>query len=219
MQIETSAFAPIVNGAVMQAALNSVFGEPVASKPARVKRASKQAAPVEAPAKPVAAPSDTLETSRLARSVAATAVAAYYSGSSLPFKAASDKFAPLNHHNVKKPSPRTAALLAVMLAADTAGNIKRNGSFTRGGFVLPARLFNPKAAESDTVRCQPESGCLGNQLGRTVHFVSGATDGKAQADSVLRIDFKAARAELQQLSGALQRAALARIDALTGKRA
>lgn len=223
--------------ATVAAALTAAGFSPITTEatttPAKrttVKRAAKLAAPKadkpakqpEAVAKPAKPAADTgkLEASRLARAVAVAAVSAYYNGASIPFKAASDRFADLRTDKLaKKPSLRQAALIAVMLAADTAGNIKRNGTFTRGAFVLPAKLFNPKAGAGETVTCQPETGCLSDMLGRTVQYVSGPTSGAGQRDTVLRLDFKAARADLALLGGPLSRAAVAVLDKLQAKAA
>lgn len=190
------------------------------AKPEAVAKPSKPAAT----AKPATAKPDAtakLEATRAARAVANAAVSTYYSGLSLPFKAAADRFADLRLDKpAKRATERQAALLAVMLAADTAGNIKRNGQFTRGGFKLPASLFDKSAPAGSVVDCQPETGCLSDMLGRAVHYVSGPTSGNGQRDTVLRLDFKAARADITaQLGGALAREALAVLDKLTGAKA
>lgn len=182
-----------------------------AAKPAKAaSRASKPA-----PAKPAPATAETGDRAA-ERAVAAAAVRDYYAGRSLPFKSASDRFADLRlDKQPKAATERQAALLAAMLAADTAGNIQRDGTFTRGGFRLPARLFLPSAPADQTLPCQPETGCLSDMLGRVVTYVSGPTSGKQQRDTVLRIDLAAARAEISaKLGDKLGKAALARIDAL-----
>lgn len=178
------------------------------------KPASKPVTAKPAPAKPAPAADNS---DRIAeRAVAARAVADYYGGRSLPFKSASDRFADLRaDKQPKAPSERQAALLAVMLAADLAGNIQPDGTFTRGGFRLPARLFDANAKPDATVACQPETGCLSDMLGRAVHYVSGPRSGREQRNTVLRLDLAAARAEIgAKLGDKLAKAAIARLDAL-----
>ena len=119
----------------------------------------------------VAKPVPASDNRREARSVAARAVAVYYSGKSLPFKSAGDKFADLAC-NTKQSTIRQSALFAVMLAADLAGNIKPDGTFIRGGFLLPLSLFRADASPDATVQCQPESGCLSDANGRVLSYVS-----------------------------------------------
>lgn len=179
------------------------------------KPAKAIAKPAPKPATPAAKPADTDRA--IERAVAGAAVAAYYTGgSSLPFKAASDTFRPLAV-NTKAATQRQAALFAAMLVADRADNIKPDGTFVRGGFRLPARLFNPKAPADALVSCQPESGCLSDANGRAVSYVSGPTTGKAQRETVLRLDLGRVRAEISQhLGDKLGKLAIARIDALTG---
>lgn len=190
---------------------------PTAAVVAKPKRARKPASKPKA-AKPVAKPAPVADTSdrNAERAAAAAAVSAYYGGRSLPFKSASDRFADLRlDKQPKAATQRQAALLAAMLAADTAGNIKPDGSFVRGGFKLPARLFDPKAPAEAVVSCQPETGCLSDALGRVVSYVSGPTAGKAQRDTVLRVDLKRARAEISaHIGDKLGKLAIKRIDAL-----
>lgn len=185
------------------------------AKRVRAKPATATAKPPKAAnaAKPVQTP--VTVDPNVNRAVAAAAVSAYYSNASLPFKSALDRFADLRLDKAaKRPSQRQAALLCVMLAYSD-GNIGRNGEFKRGSFKLPATLFNPKADKLALVTCQPETGCLSDMLGRVVHYVSGPTSGKQQADTVLRIDFTAARREIsEQIGGALAKQALAKLDAL-----
>lgn len=179
-----------------------------ADKPAKAERVAKPAAP----AKPDAAQREAkreaaINDRRQARIDAAKAVAQYYAGSSLPFKAAADTFAALRLDKAaKRPSQRQAALLASMLLA--GDNVKANGTFTRGAFVIDGR------------NVQPETGALSDMLGRVVSYVSGPVAGNGQRDAVFRIDLAKARAEIsEQIGGALARAAIARIDTLAPPKA
>jgi len=143
-----------------------------------------------------------IDSRREARKLAADAVAAYYDGASLPFKAAADRFADLRTDKApKRATQRQAALLASMLLA--GDNVKRDGTFKRGGFTLDGKAV------------QPETGALSDMLGRVVTYVSGPTSGAGQSDAVLKIDLKRAQAEIRELiGGKLAAAALARIEAL-----
>lgn len=189
---------------------------PVAdAKPARKPRAPKAAKPAEpAPSVPavVAAPAVTSYSDE--RAAAAAAVGQFYTaGPSFPFKAASAKLSDINPNNAKAPSVRTAALVAAMLAYN-ADNIKPDGTFARGGFRVPATLINPDAKRGETLPAMPESGCLGNMLGRVVHHVSGPLGGKQARDGIYRLDFAAARVELQQLGDVTAKPALAVLNKL-----
>lgn len=144
-----------------------------------------------------------LTATREARKLAADAVKAYYAGASLPFKAAADTFSPTDpKRQPKRATMRQAALQASMLLA--GDNVKRDGTFTRGAFVIDGR------------NVQPESGCLSDMLNRAVTYVSGPTSGAAQRDAVYRFDLKTVRAEITALlsPGALRTKALQRLDAL-----
>lgn len=178
------------------------------AKPVTVKADAKP----EAPAKPdtsakraaleakQAERANALDARREARKLAADAVATYYGGNSLPFKAAADRFSDLRLDKApKRATQRQAALLASMLLA--GDNIKRDGTFTRGAFEL------------DGKRVQPETGALSDMLGRVVSYVSGPTSGAGQSDTVLRIDLKRAQAEIRELiGGKLAAAALKRLE-------
>ncbi len=180
---------------------------PASTRKPRAPKAAKPAAPVADVAPvvvAVAGPSIADE-----RAAAALAVGAFYTtGPSFPFKSASVKLSDINPNNAKAPSVRTAALVAAMLAY-AGDNIASDGTFTRGGFRVPATLINPDAKRGDTLAAMPESGCLGNMLGRVVHYVSGPLGGKAARDGTFRLDFAAARAELQQLGDTVAKPALA----------
>lgn len=148
----------------------------------------------------------------IAHRAAAAAVSAFYSGASKPFKATGDTFQPLNFGNAKPGpnglgTPRQAALLLAMLTYN-AGNIQRDGTFTRGAFSVPATLvYSPDDMRANNIpadamlAAQPESGCLGNMLGRTVAFIDGPRAGAAQRTQTLRINVNVARAELQHFFG------------------
>lgn len=174
-----------------------------AAKPATAKaeRVAKPDASEAKAAKAIERQANT-DATREARKLAADAVKTYYGGNSLPFKAAADRFAPIRLDKpAKRATERQAALLASMLLA--GDNIKRDGTFTRGAFVIDGR------------NVQPETGCLSDMLNRVITYVSGPTDGNGQRDAVYRIDLAKARAEITaHIGGALAKASLARIDAL-----
>ncbi len=175
-----------------------------ANKPAKpsARAAKPQAAK---PAAPAAIPADTDRAAE--RKAGASAVRAYYAGGSLPFKAASDTFAPFRTDKpAKRATERQAALLAAMLLA--GDNIKPNGQFTRGGFVMPDENGKPR-------NVQPETGCLSDMHGRVIKHVSGPLAGKQSRDAIFAIDLKAARAEISALIGdKLAKPAIVRIDKL-----
>jgi hypothetical protein len=210
----------VTETATPAAAANVSSAKPETATPA--KRATRKPAKPAAAAKPetpaAAAAAKPDNSARDAeRQAASLAIAEFYAGRSLPFKSASDAFAALRLDKAPKAATqRQAALLCVMLAADTAGNIKPNGEFTRGGFRIPARLINPQAKPGDMLAVQPETGCLSDMLGRTVHYVSGPTSGKAQRETVLRVDLARAKAEISaHIGDKLAKPALAAIARLT----
>jgi len=215
----TIAPAPAATGADDNDARNDIVAsdplpDATPAKRTRKPAAPKAAKPVPAPVATDATPSTSVNDERRA---AALAVAAFYtSGPSLPFKSASVKLSDINFGNAKAPSVRTAALVAAMLAY-AGDNIKPDGTFTRGGFRVPATLFDPKADAKQLLAAQPESGCLGNMLGRVVTHVSGPLGGKQARDGIFRLDFTAARAELQQLGDATAKPALAVLASLERK--
>jgi len=173
------------------------------AKPHRVKAAKPATPPVVAPA--AAAPA--AETSdRIAERLAAReAISAYYGTGSVPFKAASDTFAPFRTDKApKNATTRQAALLAAMLVS--GDNVQPNGNFKRGGFT-----HNGKPV-------QPETGCLSDMHGRVITHVSGPLAGKLARDAVFNIDLAKAKAEISaNLGDALGKLALARIAALSRK--
>jgi len=134
------------------------------------------------------------------RAAAAAAVAAFYAGDSKPFKPTSSArtFRPLNTSLNTAPTPRQAALLAAIYTYG-AGNLQADGTFTRGAFIVPARLAGIDS--TDTVRAMPESGCLSNMLGRVVTYVSGATAGRDCGDAIYKLDHGKAKAEIQRFLG------------------
>lgn len=138
-----------------------------------------------------------------ARKAAAAAVSAFYAGASKPFKSAYGKFSPVNFDNAKAPSERQAALLLAMLTY-SGGNIRRDGSFIRGQFRVPGTLLGYKANTPDGERlhlAQPESGCLGNQIGRTLTYIAGPLAGKTANTAIFRLNFDIARREIQATFG------------------
>lgn len=188
------------------AAKREAAKQPAKPKPATAKRAAKPEA-VAKPDKPSAAARDAKRVQALserteARTLAAKAVRAYYGEASLPFKAAADTFAPLRTDKApKRATLRQSALLASMLLA--GNNIKRDGTFTRGAFVIDGR------------NVQPETGALSDMLGRVVHYVSGPLSGANQRDAVFRVDLKRAAAEIREHVGEkLAGPALARLAEL-----
>jgi hypothetical protein len=178
----------------------------VAKKLAAKRADTPTAPPAEAaPAKPTqaereAAQRDRADQRALARQAASRAVAAFYTGSSKPFKSSGDKFSDLNHDNAKAPSQRQAGLMLALLTYG-AGNMQADGTFVRGAFSVPASLVNANAKPGETVRAQPESGCLGNMLGRTVAYVSGPVTGRLQTETVLRLNVERALTEIQSFFG------------------
>lgn len=174
-------------------------------KAAKQRVSSKPATAKQTPAKPTQAEREAAQRANadavhLARQCARAAVGEFYNGRSLPFKAASDRFADINPANGKAATQRQAALMLALITHGV-GNMRRDGTFTRGAFVVPARLVNPNAKPGDTVRAQPESGCLGNMLGRTVDFVSGPRSGREQSAAVYRLRIEPALAEIQAAFG------------------
>lgn len=199
--------------------------KPVASKPAPAS-ANGQAAAKRVASKPATVAKPTAEareaaqraandTRRLERQAASAAVGAYYSGPSRPFKSAHDRFADINPANGKSASTRQAALMLALITYG-GGNMRSDGTFVRGAFTVPARLVNPSAKPGETVRAQPESGCLGNMLGRACDLVSGPTSGREQSATVYRLRIKQALAEIQASFGDKTATAAAKLLASYG---
>lgn len=189
-------------------AANAVKPAPVTTKPAAKPvnvKSAKRAATISAKpatkptaikptvevAKPAATPS-VLSGVALERAAASAAIRAFYGldnpRASLPFKAGSHikRLSPVNPEIAFSPTARTGALIACLIRYG-AGNVKPDGTFVRGGFVLPARLVDPKLPATDTVSAGPESGCLSNCLGHSIEHVSGDLGGPNARDAVYRI--------------------------------
>jgi hypothetical protein len=201
--IAASTVPPVATDATDATVTTDAAAEP--AKPAKRDRKRPNGKPAAAkPAKPEAAPepSTSGDDSAAERKAARDAVCGYYPGASLPFKAASDTFAPFRTDKApKRATERQAALLAAMLVS--GDNIGRNGRFTRGGFV------------HDGKRVQPETGCLSDMHGRVIQHVSGALAGKQARDAVFAVNLKLARSEISALLGdKLGKLAIARIDTL-----
>jgi hypothetical protein len=184
------------------------------AKPAKASRSAKPAAEPAKPAEPAPAQSVTVakpttsdreaaraearDTFHAARAAAARAVAEFYTGRSMPFKAATAKLTPLNPASrVCGASPRSAALL---LALATYGSEAFNaaGEFQRGGFNVPARLVNPSAPDGATFRAKPEAGCLGDQRGRTVDYADDAGD---NPDALIKLHVASAMRDITSAFG------------------
>lgn len=183
--------------------------KPASAKAAKPAKAERVAKPAKAAAKPAkrdatAEREASITARNEARKLAGDAVRAFYgTGASLPFKAAADTFSATDPKRTpKRATQRQAALLASMLLA--GDNIKRDGTFTRGAFVIDGR------------NVQPESGCLSDMLNRAVTYVSGPTSGASQRDAVYRVNLATARAEITALlsPSALRTRALDRLAAL-----
>lgn len=178
--------------------------KPATSKPAKREAVAKPATAAKPAKRDASAEREAaFNATREARKLAADAVRSYYTGASLPFKAAADTFSPTDpKRQPKRPTQRQAALLASMLLA--GDNIKRDGTFTRGAFVIDGR------------NVQPESGCLSDMLNRAVSYVSGPTNGASQRDAVYRVNLPVALAEITALlsPSALRTKALDRLASL-----
>jgi hypothetical protein len=183
------------------AAIEPVAIEPIAepvTEPVQITNlpALIPAEPVAEP-EPVATGSDRAD----AKAAAALAVAAYYPGASLPFKAASElrHKAPLNFANRKAPSRRSAALIATILAyCDIEPGTLR---FVRGSGRVPGSLlgYTGEAAKR-LFACGPESGGFGNMLGCQAEYISGPLGGNGAETAVLALNYKAALANLRDFN-------------------
>lgn len=178
-------------------------------------KSSKPTVTSAKPAKPTSAAREAAQRQanddrRLARDVAAKAVSAFYSGRSLPFKPATDRFADINMQNGKASSERQSALMLALITYG-AGNMLSDGTFVRGGFIVPAKLINPSAKPGETVRAQPESGCLGNMLGRSCVYLSGPKSGRDQSAAIYRLNLSVALSEIASTFGDKQRNVAAKL--------
>lgn len=187
-------------------AANKAAGKPAnapssASKPANGKAASKRVASKPAsdkPAKPTAearaaeqakrdaARADRNDNLSLARAISNGSTAKFYNGGSQPFKAAGDKFKPLNNGSRVCGATGRQAALIVALALYGAKAFKPDGSFVRNAFVVPVHAINPTstAPRGTTIQAQPESGAISD--GRSVRFDYTGT-GAFQPDAVIRL--------------------------------
>lgn len=135
-----------------------------------------------------------------ARLAAAKAVAAFYSGKSLPFKSAYDlprKAAVRTDGSLnREPSARTAGLLAAIL---TYCDVQPGSlNFVRASGHVPGRLLGLTGPDADRFfSAGPESGCLGNLIPDRVTYVSGPDSGKQCGEAVYRINYDAALANLR----------------------
>lgn len=218
--------ALLASGATIPATAET--SKPVTAKPAKQAKTKTAktgktgtASKAVSVAKPVTETPDKLASRRAERAIAADFVADYYAGASLPFKSASDTFSPLNRNMQKQATKRQAALICAMLLADTSDNIKPDGTFKRGGFTVKAKLNDhgklvlSRAADATEMHLQPESGCLGDMLGRVCSFVSGPTSGAGQRDSIFKLNLPLASREISELiGGKIAGAAIKRLAAL-----
>ena len=132
----------------------------------------------------------------LARQAARAAVAAYYSGISMPFKAAVDLKikSPINFGLTKNPSARSAALLAAIV---TYCDVQSDGTFVRGSGRVPGRLIGRTGADANRLfSAGPESGGLSNLMPDRVQYISGALSGAGCENAIFRLNFAAARANM-----------------------
>lgn len=149
----------------------------------------------------IAASGETIETPlgdrAVARMLAAKAVAAFYSGISLPFKSAHDlkRKAPINFALRREPSARSAALLAAIL---TYCNVQPGTlEFVRGSGAVPRKLLGYTDRPDETSPAGPESGGLSNCIPDRIEFVSGAISGAGCENATFRINAPGALANLR----------------------
>lgn len=163
----------------------------VAVKPAKPTVANKPAATTKATTNAA-----DLNAREQARAAAAKAVAAFYAGTSLPFKSASDlkRKAPVNFALTREPSARTASLLAAIL---TYCDVAADGTFQRGSGRVPGKLLGLTGpAAQQTFSAGPESGCLSNCIPDRIAYVSGATSGAGCELATYRLVYDAVRANM-----------------------
>lgn len=133
----------------------------------------------------------------VARAVAARAIAAFYSGRSLPFKAASDlkRKAPINFGLNRDASARSAALLAAIL---TYCDVQPGSlAFVRGSGRVPGKLLGYTGADGERLYAAgPESGGLSNCIPDRIAYVSGALSGAGCEAATFRINYASAKANL-----------------------
>lgn len=169
------------------------------TKPATVKPVAPAPVPAPVNVKPATAPDAAKLAAKQAvsneradsRAAAKRAVAEFYAGTSLPFKAAADLpyKADLNPALQRAPTERTAALIAAIISYC---DVARDGSFKRGSGRVPGKLLGRTGADGERLfSAGPESGCTSNMLGAQIVHVSGALGGKQAAETVLRLTDKA----------------------------
>lgn len=134
----------------------------------------------------------------VARAAAAAAVAAFYNGASLPFKARDDlkRLSPINFNLAKNPSARSAALLATII---TYCDVAADGTFVRGSGCVPGKLIGRtgKQANAQTF-AGSESGGISNMLSsgntlRQITYISGELGGPGCENAIFRVNFTEAR--------------------------
>lgn len=173
-------------------------------EPERVETPTPAAQPIITSAQPpiasepLASLSTVANDRALARAAAATAVAAFYAGKSLPFKSAHDlkRKSPINFALNRDPSARSAALLAAIL---TYCDVQPGTlTFVRGSGAVPGRLLGHIGPDADrTYPAGPESGGLSNCIPDRIAFVAGALAGAGCENAVFRINYEAARNNLR----------------------
>jgi hypothetical protein len=139
----------------------------------------------------------------LARLAAKAAVSAFYSGSSLPFKAACDlKYRAAVHPRGAAHTARTAGLIAAII---TYCDIAPDYTFKRGSGAVPGRLLGYTGADASRVfQAGPESGALGRLLGdNRITHVSGTLHGNGAENAVFQIDPTKCRANLTTFNNKL----------------
>ena len=134
----------------------------------------------------------------IARALAAKAIAAYYGGKSLPFKAASELRykAEINFALQRNPTARSAALIATILTyCDIEPGFLR---FVRGSGRVPGKLLGYTGNEAERIHaCGAESGGLSNMLGQQAEYVSGPLAGPGCENAIFRLNYTAALANLR----------------------
>lgn len=151
--------------------------------------------PVASAAAAPPAPS-TVNDRAIARALAARAVAAFYSGASLPFKSAHDlkRKSAINFALRRDATRRSAALLAAIL---TYCDVQPGTlTFVRGSGRVPRRLLGYTDRPDETSPAGPESGGLSNCIPDRIEYVSGPLAGDGCENAVFRIVYSGARANL-----------------------
>lgn len=165
--------------------------KPKTSAPAKIAQAASPASTKSA------ASEAELNERATARLAAAKAVAAFYAGKSLPFKASVDlrRKSPINHALTRDPSARTAGLIAAIL---TYCDVQPDGSFVRGSGRVPGSLLGYTGDDAKRMHSAgAESGCLSNCMPDRIAYVSGATSGAGCENAVFMLNFAACEANLR----------------------